>query len=260
MGLQSVRELSHDPPSAEVFSDTTSTEESTESSTADDETEYKYGPNDSTPTKKLTESSTIDDETEYECARDEETEITFVTLTKKVNRCRRRNKELSLDYKEQQRVLLNLQHDYAIIKLKLAEVQTELDSKEMMTQELIASRDLRLLEFVKERDDLENQVRNDAIRINQKDRTIAQLENSLQRKELRFLETVQERVDVRKLQHSIQHLDVAAQELGKWDNVEENIVLVPTASGLGHWLRKNLLRLSPDKRIMWKEKVVPVDG
>jgi hypothetical protein len=129
-----------------------------------------------------------------------------------------------------------------------------------MTQELIASRDLRLLELVKQRDDLENQVRNDAIRIKQKDRTIAQLEESLQRKELRCFETVQERVNVKKRHHAIKDRDADAKELGKSDNVEENIVLVPTASSLDHWLRKNLRRLSPAKRKMWEEKVVPVDS
>lgn len=129
-----------------------------------------------------------------------------------------------------------------------------------MTQELIASRDLKLLEHVKERDDLENQVRNDAIRIKQKDRTIAQLEESLQRKELRCFETVRERVNVKKRHHAIKDRDVDAKELEKSDNVEENIVLVPTASSLDHWLRKNLRRFSPAKRKMWEEKVVPVDS
>jgi hypothetical protein len=82
----------------------------------------------------------------------------------------------------------------------------------------------------------------------------------LQGNELRFLETCQERVNDEKPQHAIKDRDAAAKAVGKWDNVEEIIVLVPTASSLGHWLRTNLLRLSPAKRNMWKEKVVPVDG
>ena len=257
--LQSVGEPSNDSRSSVVFSYMTYTDESTESSTADYKTESDCGSYDSIPFKELMESSTIDEETEHECSRDEDSEITYAALANKVKEYRRRNKKLSIDYNEQQRILQSLQNDYANIKLKLAEVQTELDSKEMMTQELIASRDLRLLELVKERNDLENQVRNDANRIKQKDRTIAQLEKSLQRKELRLFETVQEHVNVKTRQHAIKARDADAKELRKSDSVEENIVLVPTVNSLGHWLSKNLRRPSPAKRKMWEKRVIPVD-
>lgn len=105
VGLQLVGEprTSNDTPSSQVFSYTTYTNESTESSTADCETENECGSFHSMPTKALTGSLAVDNDTEHGCAPDEDTDITFTTLAKKMKQCRRRNKELSLDYKEQQK-------------------------------------------------------------------------------------------------------------------------------------------------------------
>jgi hypothetical protein len=260
MGLESLRKP-HGPPPAEEFSVTTPTKESsTELSTVDYETEYEWAREEDTENSFATErtppqqsaaSSIVDDETEDGWARDAETKITFSTLFKKVKKYKRRNRELNADYKEQRRVLMDLQADYAVMNLKLAEVQTELDSEDAMTKEFIALRDLRLLELAKENDDVIKQVRNDAIVIKQKDRTIARLEDSLQTKNALYLETVQERDEIKEAFLALLQSDAAAasdqghwvrkaaaaaaKELkkGKWDNAPS------TASGNGRWLTKN---------------------
>ena len=63
------------------------------------------------------------------------------------------------DFKEQTSAFLGLQHDYAVLKLELAEARSKVDCKDMTAHEAIASRDLKILELVRERDDLTHQVR-----------------------------------------------------------------------------------------------------
>jgi hypothetical protein len=278
MGLESPRKPNCSPPT-EAFSDTNPTQEL---STVDDEMENKWTrerdikicfTTERTPPQQSAASSIVDDEDGW--GRDVHTKMSISSLLKKVKKYKRRNQELSADCREQCSVLMDLQEDYTAIKLKLAEVQTELDSEDAMRQESMALRDLRLLELVRENDDLNKQVRNDATVIKQKDRTIARLEDSLQAKDALYLETLQERdkiieaflallqstaaaaADTTSDQGHLVRKAAAAKRLkrAKWNNVQKNVA-PSTANGNGRWHRKNLLR----RRKMSEEQVVPVNA
>lgn len=107
-------------------------------------------------------------------------------LTRQHIRYRQRNKELAHDCHEQQVALVNLQHDYAQLKLELAKARSNVDMTDVAKDEAIAAKDLKILQLVRERDDLTHQVRE--LRLVE-----VRLESSLHRKDSRFWEIVGER-------------------------------------------------------------------
>lgn len=127
-----------------------------------------------------------DDDTQYDSANEEEVEEEITLLKIKLSKYKRQNKELTKDFKEQRASLLGLEHDYALLKLELAKAQSSLDCKDMAKDEAIASKDLKILQLVQERDDLTHQVKELKL-------VESRLEKSLHRKDSRLASLVEER-------------------------------------------------------------------
>lgn len=132
-------------------------------------------------------SSTDDDGNKYDSTEKESTAASV--LARKLSKYKRQNQELSEDFKEQRAALLKLQHDYDHLKLEHAEAQSNLDCKDMDKDKAIASKDLKILQLVKERDDLTHQLRELKV-------VEARLEASLHRKDLKLVDLTEERDNI----------------------------------------------------------------
>jgi len=196
-----------------------------------------------------------DDDTIYDSSREEETEEDVSVLMRKLCRYKRRNKELSEDYKEQQVALLGLQHEYTLLKLELAEAQSNRDGNDMAKDEAIASKDLKILELVKERDDLTHQVR-------ELKRVEARLENSIHKKDSRLVGLVEERDSMEEeLRFTVKERDNVMRQLESLGKASG----VPEDGSNGRWRKSRGLlrracfvpRAKPHNPV---DRIVPVDA
>lgn len=152
-------------------------------------------------------ASSTDDDSQKDPEREIESEVNDNAVWRKFCKYKRRNKELSEDFREQRIALLGLQHDYAVLKLELAEAKSKSDCKDMNTEEAIASRDLKLLELVRERDDLTHQLKELKL-------IEARLKSFLQRKDSRLVRLVEERDSIeQELKFTTKERDNALRQL-----------------------------------------------